>query len=528
VGDERVRAEEVSAGEICRLLGNLPLAVKIAARRLASRPRWRLADLAARLRDETKRLEELKLRDREVRASFAVSWNVLDDDLRRIFALLAVFEGRPFRAAALAAVAEIDRRVAEDKLYALVSLSLVSEEGEMHYRQHPLLADFAREQLGQDEAAYTRMIQYYLAYATEHRHNYFELEQEGDNFLASMRLAYQQKMWPLIIDYAELLVKAGFARARFSDIRQACQLACEAARILGNRPSLAAGLRQWGRACIEQGDYAEAEEHLSDSLQICLELDDQPGVANAQYYLGRIAKEQVNFEKAQQLLTESRRIREHLGNMSGVAETLYLEADIPYFNGNYEEAKQLGRQALDLQQAAGDKLGSIRSLGLLADIALKQDDHALGERYCQQALALCEEIQEKGELAVILYILSEVCRQQGRLKSARDYAEKSLTLLTHMGDRKTQANALWRLSIIDADLQDYALALEEGLQSLNLHQELKDKWGMIYVLLHLGDIHRFLDQIDRGREIWSEALSFAEELQHPLTGQLRERLDSTA
>ncbi len=527
VGDERVRAEEPFADGICRLLGNLPLAVKIAARRLASRSRWRLADLAARLRDEKNRLEELKLRDREVRASLAISWAVLDEELRRIFALLAVFEGRPFRTAALAAVAEIDRPVAEDKLYALVSLSLVSEEGEVHYRQHPLLADFAREQLGQDEAAYARMIQYYLAYATEHQHNYFELEQEGDNFLASMRLAYQRKMWPLIIDYAELLVKAGFARARFSDIRQACQWACEAAKILGNHPALAAGLRQWGRACIEQGDYAEAEEHLSNSLQICLEQDDQPGAANAQYHLGRIAIERSDYAEAQRWLEESLRIRTQLGDVAGVAETLYQQANVQYEYRNLEEAKVLAEQTLAMQQTAGDKLGAIRTFGLLADIALKQNEPDPAKIHCQHALTLCEEIQEQGELAVMLYILSEALRRQGDLKFARDYAEQSLILFTRMGDRKMQARSLWRLSLIDADLKEYTLALKEGLQSLNLHQE-EDSWSKIYVLLHLGDVHRSLSQLDQAYKRWSEALSLAEPAQHPLTEQLRERLNNGA
>jgi tetratricopeptide (TPR) repeat protein len=165
-------------------------------------------------------------------------------------------------------------------------------------------------------------------------------------------------------------------------------------------------------------------------------------------------------------------------------------------------------------------------LGLLADIAINQDDHDLGEQYCRRALALCEEIQEQGELAVILYILSKAPWRRGDLRSARDYAERSLALLTRMGDRKMQARALRRLSLIDADLKDYALALEEGLQSLNLRRELEDTWGMIYTLLHLGDVHQALDQPAQAHEMWSEALGLADGLQHPLTEPLQERLDA--
>lgn len=528
VGDERVQAEAAYADEICHLLGNLPLAVKIAARRLASRRRWRLADLAKRLQDEKNRLAELSLRDREVRASFAVSWEALDKKLRRTFALLAVFEGRLFRVAALAAVAEVDRRTAEDQLASLVALSLASEEGERYYRQHPLLVDFAREHLEEDEAAYERMAQYYLAYASKHQSDYLELEQEWDNLLAGMRVAHQRSMWPLIINYADTLAGAWFARARFSDMRQGYQWACEAAQALEDHPAYASALCQWGRTCIEQGDYAEAEEHLTQSFQLYQELDDQPSIATALYYLARIAKEKANFNEAQRLLEVSRSIRERLDDMPGVAETLYLEADIPYANGDYEAAKRLGEQALNiLQQLPDNELGSIRALGLLADVAIKQENYDLGEQYCQQALALCEEIQEQGEVAIILYILSEACRRRGDLASARDHAKNSLTLFTRMGDRKMQARTLLRLGLVHVDLNEYTLAKNEFLQSLNIHRELENTWSMIYTLFHLGNIHQALDQPDQAQKVWSEALELAEVLDHPLATPLREHLNAT-
>jgi tetratricopeptide (TPR) repeat protein len=312
-------------------------------------------------------------------------------------------------------------------------------------------------------------------------------------------------------------------------MRQAYQWACEAAETLDDRPAFASSLRQWGRGCIEQGDYAEAEEHLSRSLQLWQELDDQAGEASTQYYLGRVAVERADYDKAQQLLTESQRIRQQLGDMAGVAETLYQQVYVQYEYENFEKAKSIAQQALDIQQTFGDKLGCIRTMGKLADIVINQDDYERGEQFCQQALALCEEIQEQGELAVILYIWSKALWRRGDLSSARDYAERSLTLFTRMGDRKSQAWAFRRLSLIDVDLKNYDLALEESTHSLNLHRELENPWNMIFVLLDLGDVHQALDQSDQAYEMWAEALSLAEKLQkHPLTETLRERLDTQA
>jgi hypothetical protein len=258
VDKPRVTAEPAAADEICELLGQLPLALDIAAHRLASRPRWSLRELADRLRVQHRRLAELKIGDHEVRASFTISWEALDEPLRRVFALRGIFAGRAFMPAPLGAVAELDERAALDHSDSLVALSLLSIEDSLHYRQHPLLADFSREHLEGAQTADARMAQYYLKYATEQRQNYLALEQEWDNLVAGLAVAHQQKMWQVIIDYGDVLTNAWFARGRFTYARQAYPLVCEVARALEEQDPYIAATINWGRACIEQGDYAEA------------------------------------------------------------------------------------------------------------------------------------------------------------------------------------------------------------------------------------------------------------------------------
>ncbi len=526
IGEKRVQAESAIADEICRLLGHLPLAVRIAARLLLSRRRWKLVDLAARLRDESNRLATLKIRDREVRASFTVSWDLLDEELRRTFALIAVFEGRPFRVSALTTVAEVDRTTAEDHLYSLVSLSLVAEASDTHYQQHPLLADYAREHLDQPEEAYSRMSRYYLAFATRYQHNYALLEQEWESLLAAMRIAHQQKRWARVIEFTNVLTQAWFAQGRFSDARKGYGWAREAAETIEDRLALEASLRGWGQACIEQSDYDEAEKHLLESLEISEGLKIQTSIASAKYYLGRIAVERANYDEAQRLLKESQLIREELGDMSGVAETLYQQA-IMLFYRDYQKSKKLLKQALEIQQSTGDKQGSIRTLRWLAETILLDDkgDRTLAEKFCQQALELCEEIDEQGELGPIYFTLSEIYKQQDKFQAARENIEKSLTLFRRMGDRKSVAKALYRLSQVNAELEEYETALQEGVNSLDLCRELQDIWGTIHVLRYLGDLHHTLDQGKQARERWEEALAIARKLQHPFMNSLQERLD---
>jgi hypothetical protein len=94
-----------------RLCGWLPLAVRIAGARLASRPQWRLALLAERLAHEHRRLDELSTGDLEVRASVALSYRGREEQERRLFRLLGLLVAPSFPTWVAAAL--LDRGLAE-------------------------------------------------------------------------------------------------------------------------------------------------------------------------------------------------------------------------------------------------------------------------------------------------------------------------------------------------------------------------------------------------------------------------------
>ncbi len=530
IGDQRVLAESEAADEICQILGHLPLALEIAARRLASPSRryWGLAHFAERLRDKKRRLQELKIGDFEVRASFAASWDGLNKSLRESFTRLAVFEGRTFTAAAFATIAEMDDEwSAEDTLGALVDLSLLSQKGEegyVRYWQHPLLADFARESLEQAEAVYTRMVMYYLEYARNHQRNYAELEREWNNLVAGIHAAYAQELWKEVLGYTDVLTDIWFTRGYFSDARQSYDWACKAARTLADQVALAICFQRWGRACLEQKDYAEAGTHFKESLQIYTSLTDQQGIASTQCYLARIAFEhKSDYDKAQHLLLESRRLWEELNDPAGIAETLFAEARIYRLRCEFEKAQEIAEQALAMQQSAGEERAAIRTLNLLMSIAIDQNDLDLAERRGKHALILCEKCQDRSEIAETLGVLADVYRRQRHFELAQVYAEDSLNLLKTVGDKGEKASLLYQLSMIYEGKAEYALALDIACQSLALCKETNFTFLEACVQLHIGDLYLELDRRDEACARWDTVLNIAQALQHPQLLQVTQR-----
>ncbi|HST67151.1 MAG TPA: BTAD domain-containing putative transcriptional regulator [Mycobacteriales bacterium] len=151
-----------AAAEVVELCGFLPLAIRIAATRLAHRPEWTVATLAGRLRSA--RLAELTLADRGVGPAFALSYGQLAPAERRLFRLLGLHPGTDFDAWSAAALAGTTPARAEALLESLVDAHLLRPYGANRYTFHDLLRSYAREVAPKDGGR--RLHDYFLAAAT--------------------------------------------------------------------------------------------------------------------------------------------------------------------------------------------------------------------------------------------------------------------------------------------------------------------------------------------------------------------------
>ncbi|MEU5879292.1 BTAD domain-containing putative transcriptional regulator [Spirillospora sp. NPDC047279] len=147
-GPARAAAEPRAAAEIIRLCGGMPLAIRIAAGRLRSRPDWTVGDMARRLASRRDRLDWLKQGDVSVRTTFEDSYEVLDPDHRRLFRHLGLLETPEFPAWLPGALLD-DPDAAERLLDDLVDVHLVEPAGRgvtgPRYRLHDLIHLMAAE-----------------------------------------------------------------------------------------------------------------------------------------------------------------------------------------------------------------------------------------------------------------------------------------------------------------------------------------------------------------------------------------------
>jgi DNA-binding SARP family transcriptional activator/tetratricopeptide (TPR) repeat protein len=165
-GAGRAAAEPAAVTEVAALCGRLPLAIRIAATRLAHRPQWTVSELAGRLRAEPGRLAELTLTDRGVSSAFSLSYAQLRAAEQRMFRLLGLHPGADFDPYSAAALAGTTPAGAGAILESLVDAHLLQGLGAGRYRFHDLLRDYARDLAPAGAAAGRRLRDYFLAAAT--------------------------------------------------------------------------------------------------------------------------------------------------------------------------------------------------------------------------------------------------------------------------------------------------------------------------------------------------------------------------
>ncbi|MFF3013467.1 BTAD domain-containing putative transcriptional regulator [Streptomyces sp. NPDC057939] len=144
IGADRVAAEPQACSELVELCGGLPLALRIVAMRLATRPAWAVASVVGALRGRH-RLTVLGIADLSVREAFQREYGRLPAPLRSVFARVALLRepdgrfGPTAVAPALGVPADRARALCEE----LVDRSWLESAHPGRYQVHGLLREFA-------------------------------------------------------------------------------------------------------------------------------------------------------------------------------------------------------------------------------------------------------------------------------------------------------------------------------------------------------------------------------------------------
>jgi tetratricopeptide (TPR) repeat protein len=438
------------ADEIARLCGYLPLALRVAASLLEENRNLSVADYARRLRDERQRLEMLQREDQSVAASLGLSYELLGEELRRLWRALAIFTAT-FELGGAAAVLKLERGAAQDAISKLVRYSLVDWiEQTARYRLHDLARLFAGRQLSAAERA---------AVSQRHAAHYCRVLAEANG----------------------LYMKGGEAIKRGLDLLDA----------------------EWSNIQAGQGWAVEHAEPNRDAVKLCIEYPDAGAhVLNLRQH----PRERIRW--LEEMLTASRRLKQRsyeggaLGNLGTAYQSL----------GDYRRAIDFHEQFLAIAREIGDRDGEGAALGNLGLAYYSLGDYRRAIDFHEQRLAIAHEIGDRHGEGQALGNLGAAYYSLGDYRRAIDFQEQGLAIAREIGDRRGEGYALGNLGIAYNDLGDYRRAIDFHEQFLAIAREIGDRHGEGIALGNLGGAYNDLGDYRRAIDFHEQRLAIAREI----------------
>lgn len=490
LGAER---EPEAVGEVAVLCGHLPLAIRIAAARLRSRPVWTVAHLAGRLRAG---LSELATGDRSVESALQLSYRQLTEAQQRLFRLLGLHPGADFDGYSVAALTAAGVTETERTLEDLVDLHLLHQPEPSRYRMHDLLRTFAADLAATTDSedcrrdARTRLHDRYLATAARA----VEIVAPGDDHVHLPDLP-----GPVLSGYGEAL--AWLERERENLVATATsganpgELSTTLLRYLDLRGyhDDALALHGHAAAIARRGGDVEAECRALGNL----------GTAHER--LGRFEDAEKHHRNALDLATAAGVLPLEGRTHNNLANVYLAVADHPNALVHY-------RQALDIAVRTGNRIGECRSannLGIVHE-RLGQYDEAFVQH--TNALAVAGQIDDVAGRGYALHSLGFVHRRLGRTDSALDHFEQALEIAADTGNRSLEGYTRLGLGLLLADLGRFAESDENLHNALSVALDTGNRGLQTEALNGLGESARRRDDPARALVHHRDALALAEEI----------------
>ncbi|WP_162907592.1 AfsR/SARP family transcriptional regulator [Allorhizocola rhizosphaerae] len=491
LGPETASAQPDTVARLARLCGHLPLALRIAAANLSTRPGITLDEYVAAL-STGNRLAELAFAEDPqagVAATFDLSYTALPAPAARLFRLIGLAPCHDVDAAAVAALGGITTVEAVGLLGLLTAAHLLDEPAYGRYTCHDLLRHYAASlALGQSspagsspagsspagsspagsspagsekDEALTRLYAYYMSHAD-----------------AATELQYCETL--------RLLDPADFptTEASFPDKQTAASWLKTEARnlfaVINHTAEHGPRRASWLLADAMRGYFwlhpetvdllAIAETALRAAEADC----DLRGQAACHRSLGTIHRTLTHFDEA---------IRRH-------------------------------RLAIAFSRQAGWTDGEVAALDGLATVYWQRNEFGRTLLPFRRALRLSRGERHWWNVAVLLHNLATIHYGLGDLRASHDCLTEALTLRRRLGSRCGEAFALNELAEREHQLGRPETALELLAAAMPIHEEMRDLRGQNMVLRRRAAVHRDMGRLDRALDDARAAVALASTLDH--------------
>ena len=492
-----------AVARLCHRLDGLPLAIELAASRVAALPVTAIVD---RLDDRFRLLvggsRTALSRQQTLKATLDWSYNLLTEPQRRVLRALSVFiGGAPLQAVEIVcAGAGVGSSEVLHLLGELVDQSLVAlddADAGPRYRLLETVREYGRDQLierGEREA-------------TEAAHGTWALALADQAEAALPGPEWQASLARLELDHDNL--RAALERSLSADMDRALRLAASMWQSWLWHGYLAEGRRSLGRALggpptptveraralvglaaltIRSGETAAGARHADEAFTIYRGLGDPQGACRALQVLGVTSWSEDDLGAAEKTYRLSLEIATEAGFGPGRAAALHGLSVVRWYAGDRREAEALVDKSLILFRALSQTRELTPPMLDLGEILVPQPDTGALRMAFQETFAPFQDVATRTAVGYVLANRGMMRRVSGDLEGAKRDMEESLELSRAIGDERAVAHALGRLGNLATATGELAQARDMLEECLAIRRRIGDSRGTGLAQGNLGNL----------------------------------------
>ena len=463
--------------EICSRLNGLPLAIELAAARLAI---LSPADLLIRLGESLKILtggaRDQPARLQTMRAAIAWSYDLLSESEQTLFRQLSIFVGG-FTLAAASAIAGEESPDIVELVAGLVDQSLVRRleqtDQSPRFAMLETIREFGLEQLhasGEAIELRARHFAYYLAIAERaDRLPYTPAKEDADNLLGTelpnLRTALE---WAAKQDDPEPLLRLVNALAWFWDIRfMLFEARSWYDRAISRTALVPPGLRgqralllaHAAAGAIWRGEPREAEQLLAEALPLARDSGDDPALIQALIASGHVAIAHGDLERAGTEFAEGLERAIARGDFSRMLDLSYVLGYVFSCRGDRVRGEQLFSECLEIARAGGWRIPIAYSLEALGTCARELGNRRRAASLYRESLSLIRDRRDPGTLGNCIRSIGAI--------AAADRRPEVAVRLFGAAEKNNERHGIGTVPSVERDFRehDYASAREQMTQT---------------------------------------------------------------
>lgn len=511
LGRRLVDREPAAVADLVRRCAGLPLALRIAAANLATRPGLTVAGYVAQL-GGTGPLAALTVAGDDhaaVRAAFDLSYRRVPEPARRVFRLLGLAPGPDISDEAAAALAEVPVADARQQLVALSTAHLVEEHVPGRYLCHDLLRAYGAELVQREEspgdrhAAQDRLYRYYLESADAADRLLYPhqlrppdageagpaghpqaagftstavagqwLDAEWQNLVATVHAAAAEGrdvVWRL----GNVLRGYVLPRVSAAESEPLMERVCAAAEAAGQTAALGQALLCLSGIRFRQGRSEQVVDDLNRALAAFRADNWEAGEAAVLANLATIHLQLGRPREALRCYTDAQAL--YLGR-GAEAPTIAVNLGLALVDlGRLSEAAANARRIAGSVADHGRESHGGRNSAILGLVHRLQGEFGAALRWYSRALSRYREIGDPGGEALALRGLAEIHCDTGALPAALELGQASLRLARAIGHDIEEAETLPVLALIHQLRSDSDAADRDSRQALALARRVDNR-----------------------------------------------------